>query len=129
MSEIDTLLCCLGCQCREPLTLLAAMPPGNVAGVIDLEVTEDGRPGGYGRMARLSEAAARKIKLPWKCWARLLVGNLLLTHWKVWLLWFWSNLGIGLFKFTSGLANSADSFRKQVQDLFVLGYLLKVKST
>lgn len=72
-----------GCQCRGPLTLLAAMPSGNVAGIIDLEVMEDG----YGRMARLSEATLRKIKLPWKCWARLLIGNLLLTHWKVWLLW------------------------------------------
>lgn len=81
---------------RRPLSLLASMPAGNVAGLIDLEGepaqafgggehgAHDAVGSGSERVARLSEAAANAIQLPWRCRLRLVAGSVLLKHWKVW---------------------------------------------
>ena len=80
------------------------MPAGNVAGLIDLEGEpaeaygggQDGAGGEVGsgseRVARLSDAVAGAVALPWGCRSRLAAGNVLLAHWKVgisyWYSWF-----------------------------------------
>lgn len=78
-----------------PLSLLASMPAGNVAGLIDLEGEpaeaygggEDGAGGEVGsgseRVARLSDAVAGTVALPWACRSRLAAGRVLVAHWKV----------------------------------------------
>lgn len=79
----------------KPLSLLASMPAGNVAGLIDLEGEpaeafgggEDGAGGEVGsgseRVARLSDGVAGAVALPWGCRARVAAGNVVLAHWKV----------------------------------------------
>ena len=79
----------------KPLSLLASMPPGNVAGLIDLEGEpaeafgggQDGAGGQVGsgseRVARLSDAVAGAVSLPWGCSFRVAAGSVVLAHWKV----------------------------------------------
>lgn len=79
----------------DPLSLLAVMPAGNVAGLIDLEGAraeefgggnydaEGGVGSGSKRIARLSEASLRTVRLPWGCRARLWAGRKVLAHWQV----------------------------------------------
>lgn len=72
------------------------MPAGNVAGLLDLEgdaaqtygggegsVAEGASGSGSERIARLSEASASTVHLPWKCRARLFAGSLVLDNWQV----------------------------------------------
>lgn len=71
------------------------MPAGNVAGLIHLEGeraeefgggnydAEGGVGSGSERIARLSEATLRTVRLPWGCRARLWAGRKVLAHWQV----------------------------------------------
>lgn len=88
---------------RGPLSFLAGMPPGNVAGLIDLEGEaapdsggggEDGLEGnnsnsskgsGSERIARLSASAYNAVMLTpsWRCRARLAAGSWLMAYWPV----------------------------------------------
>eukprot|EP00903_Cladosiphon_okamuranus_P005349 g5345.t1 len=90
-------------QNRGPLSVLAGMPPGNVAGLIDLEGEaapdfggggeDDGVEGnsnissnkGFGseRIARLSEGAYNAVMLTpsWRCRVRLAAGSWFMRYW------------------------------------------------
>lgn len=87
---------------RGPLSLLAGMSPGNIAGLIDLEgaaAPDFGGGGGDGlegnsksnegsgseRIARLSESAYNAVMLTpsWRCRTRLAAGSWLMAYWPV----------------------------------------------
>jgi len=82
---------------RAPLSFLAGLPPGNVAGVIDLEGEassefgggDDGTEGKAGsgseRVARLSASAYEAVMLTpnWRCKARLAAGSWFQAYWPV----------------------------------------------
>ncbi|CAM9576599.1 unnamed protein product [Scytosiphon promiscuus] len=73
-------------QNRGPLSLLASMPPGNIAGLIELEgepAREDVGGSGMERVAQLSESAHDAVMLTpsWRCRARLAAGRWLLAYW------------------------------------------------
>lgn len=78
--------------------MLAALPPGDVEGLLRLDGppalafggTGEGGGGGSGgvdrgpeRVARLSEAALANLQLPRPCEARRVLFRLLRAHWKV----------------------------------------------
>lgn len=82
---------------RAPLNFLAGIPPGNVAGVIELEGeaskefgggddAAEGKVGsGSERVARLSASAYEAAMLTpnWRCKARLAAGSWFQAHWPV----------------------------------------------
>lgn len=79
----------MACQCRGPLSFLAGMQPGNVAGLIELDgkaASEfGGGEGGSERIARLSKRMYDEVMLTpgWRCKARLAAGSWLLAYWPV----------------------------------------------
>lgn len=74
---------------RGPLSFLAGMQPGNVAGLIELDgkaATEfGGGEGGSERTARLSKIMYDEVMLTpgWRCKARLAAGSWVLAYWPV----------------------------------------------
>lgn len=88
---------------RGPLSFLAGMPSGTVAGLIDLEgeaashfgggkgddgvegMSNSNKGSGLERIARLSEGAYNAVMLTpsWRCRVRLAAGNWLMAYWPV----------------------------------------------
>lgn len=77
----------------KSLSLLASMPAGNIADLLDLEEQHAGRKRGgaferergaeFERVARLSDSIMNSVRLPWRCRARLFAGRLLRDYGKV----------------------------------------------